>query len=88
MTYYEVTELKFRYLLYRYFRSIYFPGFYLSLIIILLFTINLINMSSEYDPELLQELLPTYYKRLFPHQAFYRWLSYGLCNIIFYLILF
>lgn len=43
---------------------------------------KLIKMSCEYDPELLQELLPIYYKRLFPHQAFYRWLSYGLCNIL------
>lgn len=40
-------------------------------------------MSCEYDPECLQELLPMYYKRLFPHEAFYRWLSYGLCNKTF-----
>lgn len=25
-------------------------------------------------------LLPVYYKRLFPHKLFYRWLSYGLCK--------
>lgn len=30
-----------------------------------------------YDPEILRDLLPLYYKRLFPHQPFYRWLSYG-----------
>lgn len=30
-----------------------------------------------YDPEILPDLLPLYYKRLFPHIPFYRWLSYG-----------
>lgn len=30
-----------------------------------------------YDPEILPDLLPLYYKRLFPHMPFYRWLSYG-----------
>lgn len=30
-----------------------------------------------YDPEILPDLLPLYYKRLFPHLPFYRWLSYG-----------
>jgi len=31
-----------------------------------------------YNPEVLQDMLPVYYRRLFPHQPFYRWLSYGL----------
>lgn len=30
-----------------------------------------------YDPAILPDLLPLYYKRLFPHMPFYRWLSYG-----------
>lgn len=33
----------------------------------------------EFDTALLPDLLPLYYKRLFPHIPFYRWLSYGLC---------
>ena len=33
----------------------------------------------KYDPNSLQDMLPVYYKRLFPHKPFYRWLSYGLC---------
>uniref|UniRef100_A0A182LXE7 DNA primase n=1 Tax=Anopheles culicifacies TaxID=139723 RepID=A0A182LXE7_9DIPT len=32
---------------------------------------------SEFDPNILQDLLPLYYKRLFPHKQFYRWMSYG-----------
>ncbi|SPP85295.1 DNA primase small subunit [Drosophila guanche] len=32
----------------------------------------------EYDPKILPDMLPVYYRRLFPHQPFYRWLSYGL----------
>ncbi|XP_067644088.1 DNA primase small subunit isoform X2 [Eurosta solidaginis] len=31
-----------------------------------------------YDPNILADMLPVYYKRLFPHKPFYRWLSYGL----------
>ncbi|CAH1108402.1 unnamed protein product [Psylliodes chrysocephalus] len=31
----------------------------------------------EYNAETLSDLLPVYYKRLFPHSQFYRWLSYG-----------
>ncbi|CRK96576.1 CLUMA_CG010024, isoform A [Clunio marinus] len=31
----------------------------------------------EFDPELLPDMLPVYYKRLFPHKQFYRWLSYN-----------
>lgn len=31
-----------------------------------------------YDPTALPDMLPVYYKRVFPHKAFYRWLSYGL----------
>ncbi|XP_017769086.1 PREDICTED: DNA primase small subunit [Nicrophorus vespilloides] len=31
----------------------------------------------EYTEELLQELLPLFYSRLFPCNSFYRWLSYG-----------
>lgn len=36
-----------------------------------------------FDPEELPMLLPVYYKRLFPHKLFYRWLSYGLCESLF-----
>ncbi|XP_053688027.1 DNA primase small subunit [Sabethes cyaneus] len=32
----------------------------------------------SFDPNSLQDLLPIYYKRLFPHLQFYRWMSYGL----------
>ncbi|XP_050096448.1 DNA primase small subunit [Anopheles aquasalis] len=32
---------------------------------------------SEFDPNILPDLLPLYYKRLFPHKQFYRWMSYG-----------
>lgn len=31
----------------------------------------------NFSPEMLQELLPQYYKRLFPYSHFIRWLSYG-----------
>lgn len=34
----------------------------------------------QFDPDELPMLLPVYYKRLFPHKLFYRWLSYGLCE--------
>jgi DNA primase small subunit len=40
---------------------------------------------TDYDPETLQDLLPIYYKRIFPHKAFYRWLSYGFCE--YYLLI-
>jgi hypothetical protein len=30
-----------------------------------------------FNPECLPELLPVYYKRLFPYGPYYRWLSYG-----------
>jgi len=33
--------------------------------------------SVEYSPEMLIDLLPIYYKRLFPYKQFYSWLSYG-----------
>lgn len=36
--------------------------------------------TAVYDPEFLPDMLPVYYKRLFPHKPFYRWLSYGLCK--------
>lgn len=36
--------------------------------------------NTEFNPEVLQDLLPIYYKRLFPHKQFYRWLSYNLCE--------
>ncbi|CAH1790561.1 unnamed protein product [Owenia fusiformis] len=32
---------------------------------------------SEYDRETLPDLLPLYYKRLFPYGPYYRWLHYG-----------
>lgn len=35
----------------------------------------------EFKPEVLQDMLPIYYKRLFPHKHFYRWLSYNLCEL-------
>ncbi|XP_044750772.1 DNA primase small subunit [Coccinella septempunctata] len=31
----------------------------------------------DFNEEHLPDLLPLYYKRLFPHQLFYQWLSYG-----------
>lgn len=32
----------------------------------------------EYNQNILRDLLPVYYNRLFPHKPFYKWLSYGL----------
>ncbi|EDS31751.1 DNA primase small subunit [Culex quinquefasciatus] len=32
----------------------------------------------KFDPASLNDLLPLYYRRLFPHLQFYRWMSYGL----------
>ena len=37
----------------------------------------------KFSPEALQDMLPIYYKRLFPHKQFYRWLSYNLCKFYF-----
>lgn len=31
----------------------------------------------HYTDQDLEDMLPIYYKRLFPHEQFYRWLSYG-----------
>lgn len=36
--------------------------------------------TKSFSPETLQDMLPIYYKRLFPHKQFYRWLSYNLCK--------
>lgn len=36
--------------------------------------------AKQFSPEGLQDMLPIYYKRLFPHIQFYRWLSYNLCK--------
>ncbi|XP_058620394.1 DNA primase small subunit [Onychostoma macrolepis] len=33
--------------------------------------------TSDYDPACLPDLLPIYYRRLFPFSQYYRWLSYG-----------
>ncbi|KAL7860039.1 hypothetical protein SRHO_G00151860 [Serrasalmus rhombeus] len=33
--------------------------------------------TSDYDPACLPDLLPLYYRRLFPFAQYYRWLSYG-----------
>lgn len=33
-----------------------------------------------FDPVYLPDMLKVYYKRLFPHKAFYRWLSYASCK--------
>uniref|UniRef100_A0A182Q2N9 DNA primase n=1 Tax=Anopheles farauti TaxID=69004 RepID=A0A182Q2N9_9DIPT len=35
------------------------------------------KVRAAFDPNVLQDLLPLYYKRLFPHKQFYRWMSYG-----------
>lgn len=32
---------------------------------------------AEFTPDALPDLLPLYYKRLFPYGPFYRWISYG-----------
>lgn len=32
----------------------------------------------EYNQHVLRDLLPQFYKRIFPHKQFYKWLSYGL----------
>lgn len=37
----------------------------------------------KFSPDMLQSMLPMYYKRLFPHKQFYRWLSYNLCKFFF-----
>lgn len=36
------------------------------------------DVVEEYNQNILRDLLPIYYKRLFPHKPFYKWLSYGL----------
>ncbi|ETN63546.1 DNA primase [Anopheles darlingi] len=36
-----------------------------------------VKSKSEFDPNILPDLLPLYYKRLFPHKQFFRWMSYG-----------
>lgn len=38
---------------------------------------------TDFDPAQLPDLLPIYYKRLFPFGPFYRWLSYGNRKSIF-----
>jgi DNA primase small subunit len=35
------------------------------------------GVGSDYKPEMLVDLLPLYYKRLFPYQQYVRWLQYG-----------
>lgn len=39
--------------------------------------------TAGFDPDSLQDMLPLYYKRLFPHKQFYRWLSYNNCKFCF-----
>ncbi|XP_045613645.1 DNA primase small subunit [Procambarus clarkii] len=34
-------------------------------------------MVQSYDPDLLPDLLPVYYRRLFPYSQYYTWLTYG-----------
>ncbi|XP_018013862.1 DNA primase small subunit-like [Hyalella azteca] len=34
-------------------------------------------ISTDYSPETLVDVLPIYYKRLFPYSQFYKWLAYG-----------
>lgn len=41
---------------------------------------NQIEDENVYDPNILPDLLPIYYKRLFPHIPFYRWMAYGSCK--------
>lgn len=36
-----------------------------------------LTSSSDYDPACLPDLLPLYYRRLFPFSQYYRWLNYG-----------
>lgn len=31
----------------------------------------------KFNPSILRDLLPSYYKRLFPHHQFFKWISYG-----------
>nr|XP_022908428.1 DNA primase small subunit [Onthophagus taurus] len=38
--------------------------------------------TNKYNEESLPDVLPLYYKRLFPHLSFFRWLSYGYNNYI------
>lgn len=47
-----------------------------------------VTEESEFNPDDLPDLLPLYYKRLFPHKPLYRWLSYGNCEypIIIFLL--
>lgn len=40
----------------------------------------------DFKPDTLQDMLPIYYKRLFPHKQFYRWLSYNLCKIFVFFL--
>lgn len=35
------------------------------------------NKEDEFSEQDLQDMLKMYYKRLFPRNVFYRWLSYG-----------
>lgn len=38
--------------------------------------------TDEFNAAQLPDYLRMYYKRLFPHKQFYRWLSYNLCEYI------
>lgn len=35
------------------------------------------GIDSNYSPDMLEDLLPLYYKKAFPHNLFVRWLSYS-----------
>ena len=37
--------------------------------------------NQEYDRDSLPDLLPIYYKRLFPYGPYYKWLNYGGGNV-------
>ncbi|XP_051780748.1 DNA primase small subunit [Erpetoichthys calabaricus] len=39
--------------------------------------LGLVSMSDVYDPASLPDLLPLYYRRLFPFSQYFRWLNYG-----------
>lgn len=40
-------------------------------------SIKMPKSATDYDPACLPDLLPLYYRRLFPFSQYYRWLNYG-----------
>lgn len=41
----------------------------------------MVDKNEAFDCNMLPEILPVYYNRLFPFDSFYRWLSYGNCKL-------